>query len=165
MLQFQLTADDYVAGNFLHSRWTLARWSRVGAMVAAFGAFVVWQMPHHPERALTMVAAYAATITVLLLGVRYVYLPWRSWRVFAQSKSLQRPISWSWDERQLSYKTDTAAGVVPWTDLTSWRESDALFALYGSPVAFAILPKRAFSNPEAITAFRELLQAKIAPKT
>jgi len=162
MLQFELTAEDYVAGNFLHASWTRARWLRALLMAAAFAAFVLWRMPHEPERAFLSVAGYLAGLALLLIVYRHVFVPWRARRVFAQTKALQRPYSWSWDDDQLRYKTDLATGIVPWSNLSSWRENETVFALYASSVAFFSFPKRSFSDEAAVDAFRAALRTKIA---
>ncbi|MBI1213081.1 MAG: hypothetical protein GC190_16580 [Alphaproteobacteria bacterium] len=162
MLQFELTADDYVAANDLNTRWTRARWLRVVLMSVALIGLAIWKVPHDPQRALVMVGLYLSALTVLLLAYRYAYLPWRARHVFAQTKALQRPYTWDWNDDQLNYKTDLATGIVPWTNLGTWRENESLFALYASPIAFFLLPKRAFADDAAIEAFRATLRKKVA---
>jgi len=161
VLKIELTADDYVAANFLSTRWTRARWLRVGLIALLLIVVVLWKLQSDPLRAAFIVVGYIATLSLMLLVARYVYLPWRARRVFTQTKALQRPYLWSWDEEQLSYKTDLATGIVPWTNLASWRESETMFALYASTIAFFLFPKRAFPNPAAIDAFRATLAKKI----
>jgi len=161
VLQFVLTADDYVAGNFLAMRWTKARWLRVAAMSAVFLAFVLWKMPHDQTRALMLVTGYFGVLAVGLFSYQYLYVPWRARRVFAQTKALHRPYVWSWNDEQLNYKTDLATGIVPWTNLSFWRESETMFALYASSVAFFLVPKRAFATNAEVDAFRALLAKKI----
>lgn len=161
MLKFELTADDYVAANFLTNRWTRATWIRVVTAGVVLTAFVLWKLQSDPLRAVISIAGYIAALSFLMLVARYVYLPWRARRAFTQTKALQRPYQWSWDDEQLSYKTDLATGIVPWSNLATWRESETMFALYASTVAFFLFPKRAFPSTEAVDAFRATLAKKI----
>ena len=162
MLQFELTADDYVAGNFLAMRWTRACWLRVGVMSVVLFAFILWKMPHDQTRALMLSVGYLTVLTLGLLSYRFVYVPWHARRVFRQTKALHRPYVWSWNDEQLNYKTDLATGIVPWTNLAFWRESETMFALYASSVAFFLVPKRAFATSAELDAFRAMLAKKIS---
>src|SRR5262249_32647675 len=124
MLKFELTADDYVAANYLHGRWTWTRWLRSLAILVALLVFALWRLPHDADRALMFVGGYVVIWALVIGGYRYGYLPWRARRMFTQTKALQRPFSWWWNDEQLNYKTDLANGIVPWSNLSSWRENE-----------------------------------------
>lgn len=163
MLQVQLTVDDYLAANYLHARWTRARWIRAGLIVAALIAFSAWQAPGDPVRfGAIMIGIYAAFMILVVVLTRYWYMPRTARRIFAQTKSLQRPYRWSWNAEQLNYSSDLANAIVPWGDLVKWREGDQIFLIYPSNLMFYVFPKRAFQDAAAVDAFRQLLRAKIA---
>lgn len=52
-----------------------------------------------------------------------------------------------------------------WTVFSKFVESRNLFLLYHGPYVFNMIPKRAFSGPAEVEAFRRLLQQKIQPGT
>src|SRR5262249_29468642 len=112
--------------------------------------------------ALSMFAVYAGIFVLAFLLTRYVFLPWQGRKIFAQTKALQRPYHWTWNNEQLSLSSDLLNIVVPWADLIKWRESKDLFLVYPSSISFHMFPKRAFRDPAAVDAFRGLLQSKIA---
>jgi YcxB-like protein len=165
VLDVQLTADDLVAANFVASRWTRWRWLGIGLIFVAWLVIGTSELLSGDEPFSGDALFYFALIPLMMLGLvlsRYWYVPRHSRRTFAQTKSLQRPFRWAWNEEQLSCTSDLANAIVPWADLVKWREGDDVFLLYPSNVMFYIFPKRAFQDVAAIDAFRALLKAKVA---
>jgi hypothetical protein len=70
VLQFELTADDYVAANDLSARWSQARWLRTLLIAVALIGMGLWKLPNEPERALIMVALYLSALTLIMLSYR-----------------------------------------------------------------------------------------------
>lgn len=161
MLHVQLTADDYIAALYTHSTFTRMRWLRMGLITVALMAFIYFQMPHDPWFVATLIASYGAILLLTIALVRYVFLPWQGRRIYAQTKAMQRPYKWTWDDERMSYVNDLASGIVPWEDVLKWREGPEQFLVYQSNIMFYLFPKRAFANEAAIDEFRALLKKKI----
>jgi hypothetical protein len=164
VLQVQLTINDYLAAVALHARWTLDVWIRlVSFTIAAIGfGLYFWWVPNSPAKGGGLaVIALALIYLVFLLYNRYVAIPRRARRIFAQQNSLQRPYTWSWDDDSMRFSSDLVSAVIPWTDIMQWRESKTLFTVYSSDIVFYAFPKRAFTDATAIVAFRELLRSRI----
>ena len=106
----------------------------------------------------TAIGAFAvpALWAVFLWG-----LPWASARSqFSQQPAAQGPKTMNVDESGLHWRWQSGQSDVAWTNFIRFLESETVFVLYSSPVAFNILPKRAFT-PEQATSFREVLQGKL----
>jgi len=61
---------------------------------------------------------------------------------------------------ELSFQTDLGSSRLQWSGFVNWVEEKQVFALFTSPKAFIVLPKRAFT-PEQVAEFRELLRQNI----
>ncbi len=167
MLEFQLTPEDYVEANSLHMRWTRGRWIWIGAVLGlwlALVGFEWWSNPEHGAPDPLFFGIFLPVMALFFVALRYWFVPRQARRIFAQTRALQRPFHWTWNEEQLQLSTDLVKAVVPWTHLLKWRESEQIFIVYPSVAAFYVFPKRAFQDRAAIDAFRQLLQEKIAAK-
>ncbi|HEY8699113.1 MAG TPA: YcxB family protein [Rhizomicrobium sp.] len=163
-INVQLTPEDYLMANRLHSRWV--------KQVAIFlvGAVVICAIPYFnngivyfDSDVLLPVAIYIGFVTLVFAGSRYFYLPRRTRRLYWQQKSMQRPFAMSWDEGFVSLQSEEYSARSPWSDYSKWREGEQIFMLYLSDIMFRIVPKRAFQDANEIPEFRDLLRRKISP--
>ncbi|MBA8889761.1 hypothetical protein FHW12_004008 [Dokdonella fugitiva] len=109
----QLEVGDYLAAQQLHTRWTRRQLGMVAAMLGA-GSLFAWASMH--ERRAFVVACLlggaVGGIAACEVARRFM-LPWRSRRVFAQQKSLQRPVEFWWDDDALHGSNDRGSNSTP----------------------------------------------------
>ncbi len=79
---------------------------------------------------------------------------------FRGSRAAHGPKTLSASATELSFQTDVGSSHLQWTGFVNWVEGKQVFALFTSPKAFIVLPKRAFT-PEQLGEFRELLRQNI----
>lgn len=140
-----LSADDYVAASMLHSRWTRKRiWTSAAA--TAIGLALAAVGNHWLLVAGSALAGGAIGGAVAYEVARRLFLPWRARRLFAQQRSLQRPVQFTWDAEGLSWSSANGSGRTPWSDYVKWRQNEHILLLYHSDALFQMLPKRAFSS-------------------
>ncbi len=164
-INVQLTAQDYLAANRLHGGLT-RQFLVFAAGILAFGVmpYVGGRRVDFIPDVLTPVAVFVAFVLAVILGTRYLYLPRRTGRLYAQQKSMQRPFAMRWDEDNVYFDSEEYSARTPWSDFSKWREGKDIFMLYLSDVMFRIVPKRDFPDENAMAEFRELLHRKIAPE-
>lgn len=158
-ISVQLEADDYVAAQRVHTRWTRRRLGVVAAMLVTASLFALAGMY---ERWFLVIACG------LLCGVvggvfanefvRRVVLPRRSRRIFAQQKNLQRPFEFWWDDDALHGSNDRGNVATPWGDYLRSRRDDRVILLYLSDAMFQIVPMRCF-EPAQLAEFLERVEA------
>lgn len=173
MLKVTLQEADYVGANALHlkssRRRALVFW--VAMLGLALAALWLWFFGPDSISDSRLAGLLGGSIGGLLggvlgtLGVRSLYVPWKARRVFRQQRSLRLPFELSWSEGGLVSRNEQGSEKTQWSDFVQWRENEQLFRLYLSDVMFHIVPKRAFPDTEAVSAFRELLQARIVRAT
>jgi hypothetical protein len=149
IIRFNLTADDYVEANRLHTMRASrgALWAMIAIVWLIYSGlpFFIngkWDWPHAAASA--GVGAIMAAIVVILV-YRYT-LARRSRRIFAQQKSLHSEVEASWDNDGLELATPSARSRHHWTDFQKWTEGPNVILLYQSDVLFNMLPKRVFSS-------------------
>ena len=164
-ISVQLRADDYLSASYLHSRRQMGLLASI-AFVASAVAGVAGNSFSDLNNAFEVVVAMLPLVFLVLafLGARYLLTPWRTRRIYRQQKAMQRPRTLSWDDDYLTSEGADSTARIPWSDFIRWRENDQLFMLYLSDVAFHIVTKRAFNDADEISAFRRLVQQKIAPR-
>lgn len=67
----------------------------------------------------------------------------------------------SFSDSGIHFKTASIDSDIAWTHYSRWIEDDYVFLMiYGSRM-YSVIPKRAFSDPEVIAAFRSLISRHI----
>ena len=95
-----------------------------------------------------------SALTVVLLGplLMAVVVPLKlhvlAKRLYAQQVELRMPITFTWDDRQVTVTTERSTSSTPWTDYLRVLQDDELVLLYLNDLLFQIVPKRAFDADE-----------------
>lgn len=109
---------------------------------------------------------FAALVPWLLMMV-FVILSFRRFlnravlRNWEQQPHLSRPQTLELTPHGLRLDDGWCARDYRWEGLLKWRESDALFLLYPSEIAFHVVPKRAFASSAEVDGFRAMLQQHV----
>jgi len=150
----RLEADDYVAAQRLHTRWTSRQ---IVVCVAALFAGIVLAVLARREPVLFVgacgLAGGAAGASIGREFWRRFLLPRRARRIFAQQKNLQQPFEIRWDDDGLRGVSERGSSHTPWSDYLKWSQDDRIILLYLSDVMFQMLPKRCFGQPAQLEAF------------
>lgn len=150
----QLEPDDYVVAQSLHTRWT-ARQLAAYAIVLGVGVLLA-ALPssnHWPFVIGCGLIGGAVSGGLVREVLRRFVLPRRTRKLFAQQKSLQRPVEFSWDEQALHWSSENGSGRSPWSDYLKRRQNERIVLLYLSDVMFQMIPKRSFEPPEQLQDF------------
>lgn len=157
-IEVRLEDADHLAAQRVHTRWT-RRQVLVHVAVIAVGALLLLV----PSRAHWTVIAGSALLGGAIGGalwreiMRWLWLPYRARRLFAQHKALHKPIEFEWDHEALSLRTESAIGRTPWSDYAHRREDGRVVLLYLSDVVFHVIPRRCFTDAAQEQSFRERL--------
>lgn len=149
-----LEAEDYVAAQRLHTRWTSRR---IMMCVAALLAAIVIAVLARREPVLFVGACGlvggAAGASIGREFWRRFVLPRRARRIFAQQKNLQQPFELRWDDDALRGVSERGSSNTPWSDYLKSAQDDRIILLYLSDVMFQMVPKRCFDQPVQLDAF------------
>jgi hypothetical protein len=103
------------------------------------------------------------TIAALWAVIRWG-CPWLAAKnQFSKQPSAQGQKNITVDTAGVHWKWDGGQSDIEWKNFIRWVEAKDNFLLYSSPVAFNIVPKRAFT-PEQIDEFRTILNQHIHSK-
>lgn len=161
MITTKLQETDYLHAQALHRSWSRKKFlivSGVAIVTAALG-WILWVQGYGPIAGGLLGGLIGGAITGS--AIRYLYVPWKTRKVFRQQKSLQREFTLSWSEDCLLSEDANGQYKTAWADFTNWKEDAHIFLLYHSDIAFQMLPKRAFSNANVIAEFRSHIQRVI----
>ena len=159
----QLAPDDYLAATNLHMRkrgwkrlaWILV-WSVLGVAAFMFGLIAL----REPSSGLPNLSVILL-IFIAYLFVRTVYLPRRVRRIFSQQKNLQLPFESTVTDSGIDSTNANGKTHLPWSHVIRWKEGATVFIVYQSDLMFCIVPKRLFTHPEHLDAFRALLTEQV----
>jgi len=94
---------------------------------------------------------------------RYVILPNRIKKIYAQQKELHSPFEIEFTDTAMIFSNEFGNATRPWNHFTKWKENDELILLYHSDVIYNILPKRIFTDPQQIDAVKSYLENNEVP--
>lgn len=157
----QLSFEDYLAAQRLTMQ--PARWVTFALILlflfAVLGAILGVVAAARGDSSLLMMMVPAAALSVGVLLNQYVILPRRLRHLFSQQKDIRAPFEIELTPEAFQTTSATGHARRPWTDFVTWRENQNLFVLYYADNLFAIVPKRAFAEPNAVETIRGYLQA------
>lgn len=170
-------SDDFLTGGWMRitgrveqndlliAQWVHVRprtWIAVaGLIVLILLAWSGWIFLTHRPRNDSAMDWYA------LVGVVYifVFLPlWVAYRVrrtYRQRKDLHLSFSITPSNEGMLFETEQGHATKPWSDYLKWKEGGSLFLLYLSDSMFQMVPKRLFTSPADVDAFRRMLKEKV----
>ncbi len=94
---------------------------------------------------------------VFWLLFRYVLLPNRIKKLFAQQKELHVPFEMEIAESNIVVSNAYGNAVRPWKDFLKWKENEELIMLYHSDILFTIIPKRFLADPQQLEFIKSLV--------
>jgi len=152
---------DYYRAQLLHSRPPL--WARVVIYLffGLLGVAAVFLALRGELHWLNIING--AILVVLLIVIRFVYIPWRVRRSYAQQREFSVPWEITVTETSLEISNNYGNIKRPWSDFIKWREDDQLLLLYESDALYRVFPKRFFTNSEQLAAIRQKLTENHIP--
>jgi hypothetical protein len=162
MIQGTYTPQDLWAASWSHIRPRRSL-AVVGVLLAGAFVWALWAAffgRFSAEAGWTRWVMIA--VGIYLVGYFGVGIPYFTRRAFRQRKDLQRPCKFTPSESGLGFETEGAQGAKPWSDYLKWKEGKSAFLLYMSDGMYQVLPKRFFSSPDEVDAFREMVREKVA---
>lgn len=164
-INLKLEPQDYLRAQYLHIRPRLI-FKVLGALIFLAAIWAVWySFLGGGSDELSWSDSILPTAAGYLVLHFFVYLPWKTRRIYRQQKSLQREVKMQFSGAGLSAENEVGRGLSPWSDYLKWKENEHLFLLYISDPFFHMIPKRLFKNSADIGQLRQLLLAKIGPST
>ena len=149
----KLEWTDYLNSQLLHLRPpTSARivyYAMYAAVVFALvGVIYEWAIGQF-ESAISYMPPLIIIIVIVPL-YRYVFLPIFYKNIFTQVKSLNSPFEYEFTEGEMILSNEFGNSRMPWGNYTKWKENSELIMLYHSDIAYNIIPKRFFSDPQQL---------------
>jgi len=166
-MTFQPTEADFVRAN---RDWYLRTLMRprtlfgvvlIGGTLAGLESLQGW-IGHGVPGVLAAGVLGAGLTSLVYLGI-YLLMPRRAGRLYRQQASLQRPLSFGWDETGLSVRSANGAGLVPWSELHRWSDGREMLLFYLNDQLFYFLPHRALTAVQ-IEDLRAMAAAHGIPK-
>lgn len=155
-LIYQLTEDQFIAGQRLHSslrpwwsKWLLRLITLAGLLLLAVGLYYgnYW-----------LILAGLLYAVISLFNFSLITQPLLR-RTYRRSPSLHQQSQVELREGQLHLSSMNGGGVLPWAHIIQWAEDERSLLLYLQPRLFIIVPKDEAAGSEFAAALREQLQA------
>jgi hypothetical protein len=135
----------------LHIYWLSIRprpaWAAVGVLLLLLALFLLgmeWRDFLNGGRA-PGVLSYSLLVLTLLF---FVYYPWQHYRAFKKSTRLSRPITFRFEPGQIIASEEMSTHRIPWSEITSVRESRHAYLLLDPVEARLGIPKRMASEQQ-----------------
>lgn len=138
----------------------LRGWAIFTLIAALFGLGLGWVLGLSND-SWSMAAGYGALAFVLLpllSGISLLLLPRRVRRLFQQQHRLNRHNVFTWNDREVSLRSDIGAQTLDWNGYYAWSENTAMFLFYLNEQLYQFLPKRVLTDDQ-ITDLRRCIQA------
>ena len=165
-IQFQLSLDDYLAAQRLHSTgssWLMFQYVLIYFISPIFGLiFLIIDLLHFEDKASNHY--HSATI---IYGILLVCIPIimriHLKRCYKRTRTDNNESKFTFGEERIEIEGQYINGAMDWRAVKSYRENDKVFILYSAPARFSIIPKRACTD-EQISELRTILRQKIQPE-
>jgi hypothetical protein len=155
---------DYLASQNLHLRQPLAARVLIFVLFSVLGLILV----------VALFLAILGRLDILVLVplvfmgaffvlYRYILFPRRVRQVFTQQKELSLPIEFEITEAGLNVSNELGSSLRPWKNFAKWKEDKDILMLYQSDVAYTMLPKRFFTDPQQIESIKRHLVQNHVP--
>ena len=161
LVSFTITVQDYINALRLRARRHWIRNLALKLVSAAALAAVLLAMVLSGFRPSLTIGAIGGLIALacLFLFTYLVRLPWQARKVYSQQKTMQHPVTASWNSEGYSASTKAASGTISWSDFWGWTADENIILFFHSPVLFQMLPRRALTPEEADDLFVHLAQS------
>lgn len=153
-IRYEITPSDHL--EMLKVRFGLG--ARLGRILICIAGIIVGALGYHFFGAtwLVVVGVFAG------LTIAQVFMPYLVHRrIYRQNPQLFEMRTLTFSDEGL--KSEKATGNIEskWSSFKKFKETKNLFLTYQSKDMVGMVPKRAFSNPEDIAQFRNLLASKL----
>ncbi|MBN2499456.1 MAG: YcxB family protein [Anaerolineales bacterium] len=156
-IQVQIELQDYLNAQKLHMRKSNLPFALLGIALFFFVLLNLTMMLFYGTGEYTTYMLIVLIPAGAVLLFRYVLLPRRIRKIFAQQKELHAPIEMELTADALLTSSQYGQAERPWSIFVRWNEDDNVLVIYHSDAMFTILPKRYFS-PEQIEEAKAYLQ-------
>jgi|SRR6516162_2160709 hypothetical protein len=150
-LTYQLSQSDFINSIFAHRKHPMwRRWFyRLLALLATVSvAFLLFVIMLTPTREVVKGVTPSLLLAVLWIGLIWVLPYWSGYRQFRKQPRVHTPRTIIWDEAGVRWEWEGGSRASTWKDFLQWTESAKHFLLYGSPVSFEMVPKRAMTSDQ-----------------
>lgn len=106
----------------------------------------------------------AVVITLLLVALGYILIPYHSRKGYRQQEAIRAPTSIGWDAETICISNDYGTSNLPWRSFIGWTDGRDNVLLYQSDRLFNILPKSAVRAAQQAEAIAHLRAANVAEK-
>ncbi|MEO9297199.1 YcxB family protein [Devosia alba] len=160
-VSFTITAQDYANASKLHTR---RYWARnpvpklfgVGTVAAILLAMALSGI--NPSLTIGATGGLIALVC-LSLFTYFVRIPRQARRIYGQQKTMQHPVTASWDSATFSASTKAVSGTTAWNDYYGWAADETIILFFQSPALFQMLPRHALTAEEADDLLTHLAQS------
>jgi len=167
---FTLSEQDYVRANRLHLFATYKKLRSYRALLVLallYWALIFFSGGCYCVKAAAMAAVYASVGAIVVVAacitLGLITLPFRSRRLFRQSKLAQQEQSVTITPETIRFDAASYNIRQPWGDFIRWGENSRFFMLYVIDRQFHILPARALTQNKR-AAIRDVLEKAGVPK-
>jgi hypothetical protein len=154
-LRYEITPSDHL--EMLKVRFGLG--ARLAKVLLGIAGILLGVLGYHFFGGTwIVVVAVFASLTIVQLFMPYIIhrkIYYRNLRLFEM-----RTVTFS-DEGLRSEKATTGTVEVKWSSFEKFKETKNLFLTYQTKDVIGMVPKRAFSRPEDVAQFRNLLASKL----
>lgn len=146
---FEMTADDQVAGTKLSLLRVLKKPVRPMTIILGAGTvliFVLTLVGFVKKGELSLIPLLPLILLAVFgLVLYFVTSPHAARRNFKHNKSAHHPITLSWDEIALDFRSNGNRSRIEWSDLYRSMENGKVMLFFVSPQMMFVLPKRVFT--------------------
>ena len=155
-IDFEITADDYVAANRLHVHLIYFSWRGLRALVILWLLYTLVVVALSGEWDLARILPLLGITTIgtpiiaaCIFGINAFLLARRTRRLFDQQRSLHGKMIAEWNEAGLQLASPNGSGIHEWSDFIKWAESKTMLLFYQNDMLFNLVPKRALTAEQA----------------
>jgi len=165
-IDFEISADDYVAANRLHARLIYFSWRGLRALVIVWLLYTLVAVAIGGQWTLAGILPILAgtaigtpIIALAILGINALLLARRTRRLFDQQRSLHGKMMAKWNEAGLQLTSPNGSGIHEWSDFIKWAESKTILLFYQNDMLFNLVPQRAL-DAEQLEDIKTALRAQ-----
>jgi YcxB-like protein len=156
----QLSESDLLAAQWLHIR-PRRSYQLVGMLLLALFLIAVVLGVYGAIRG--TVSWFNLSLAVTSGAVLALWAAWFRWRVrkvYRQQVSLHGDQRYRATDEYLDASSPHGSGILNWSAIVKWRQSDKLVLLYQSDLVFHVIPKR-WMTPDQIGVFAAFLSSNV----
>lgn len=161
-LSFTLTPEDYIRARRLAMR-PRRELRVVGYGVSLlFVGFIAWQayetfVVGGPQSSFWINVG----LTAYFLAIYFIFIPWRTRRIFRQQKTLQRSVEVEITDSHFSGSSSNGTFRIAWEDFYKWKKNEHLILVYESSALMRMIPLRAVPSQADVETLVSTLKKRL----